>query len=148
MRVFVDPGALFSALVHNDPHHADAGPTLKALLIDGAQLWTTAYGLHDMVNLLQQRVGMHAAVEFDRTYRPFLSVLWVKEEEHRTAFSRLRRRWDRELTLAQASLLTAMEEAGVTGLFSYHAELAEEGVFLIRTPDEWRAYAVAQEAGR
>jgi predicted nucleic acid-binding protein len=117
MRVFVDPVALYSALVRNDANHAAAGATLKAMLVEGAQLWTTAYGLHDMVNRLQQRVGMHAVVEFDRTYRPFLSTLWVKEEEHRTAFSRLRRRWDRELTLAQASLLVAMEEAGVSGLF-------------------------------
>lgn len=143
MRVFVDPAALFAALVRNDPDHPAAGPTLAALLSNGAQLWTTAYALYDIESRLQQRVGMHAVLEFERTYRPFLSILWIKEEEHRTAFSRLRRRWDRDLTLAQTSVLVSMEEAGVTGLFSFDEDLLEEGVTLIRSPEDWWAYANA-----
>jgi hypothetical protein len=97
---------------------------------------------------LQEHVGLHAVLEFERTFRPLLTVVWLKEEDHRATYARLRRRWERSLTLAQASLLAAMDEAGVTGLFSYDEQLVEEGVRLVRNPDEWRAYALAVEAAR
>ena len=148
MRVFVDPQAFYAALVRTEPQHPAAGATLRALLTDGAQLCTTSYALHDLMRRLQEHVGLHAVLEFERTYRPFLSVVWIKEEDHRATYARLRRRWERSLSLAQASLLSSMEESGVTGLFSFDPQLAEEGARLIRTPDEWRAYALAVEAAR
>jgi len=148
MRVFVDPAAFYAALVRTDPRHAEAGPALRALLTDGAQLCTTSYALHELMRRLQEHVGLHAVLEFERTFRPLLTVVWLKEEDHRATYARLRRRWERSLTLAQASLLAAMDEAGVTGLFSYDEQLVEEGVRLVRNPDEWRAYALAVEAAR
>ena len=148
MRVFVDADAFFAAMVRTDPMHDAAGSTLRALLTDGAQLCTTSYALHDLMRRLQEHVGLHAVLEFERTYRPFLSVTWLKEEDHRASYARLRRRWERSLTLAQASVLTAMEEAGVPGVFSFDEQLVEEGARLLRSPDEWRAYAMAVDAGR
>lgn len=79
MKAFADTSGLFAALVRNDAKHASAREVLARLLEARCELHVTSYVLLEMESLLQNRVGLDAARQFDHVYRPVLRVHWIEE---------------------------------------------------------------------
>ena len=90
MTVFADTSGLFAALVRNDTNHEAARGSLSGLL-ENAQsiIVTTNFVLLETMALLQARVGLHAALAFERDLRPLLDVTWVDADLYSRAVRRL-----------------------------------------------------------
>ena len=99
MRVFADTSGLFAALVRNDWMHLRAKATMTQLLEKGAEIHLTSYVLIETMALLQARVGLKAARQFEHVFRPLLRIHWVDESLHDRAFRRLELRGSRGVSL-------------------------------------------------
>ena len=136
MKIFVDTSGLFASLVKNDIMHAKAGPTMEKLLEEGAEIHVTSYVLLETMALLQARVGLEAASQFEHVLRPLLLVHWVDESLHEKAFKRLELRGTRGVSLVDCTSFVTMEDAGIRSVFAYDEHFTEEGFHLVGTQTE------------
>ena len=128
MRVFADTSGLFAALVRNDAHHEPARDRLERLLdADDVKIVTTSYVLLEVSALLQNRVGLDAAIRFDRDLRPVLQVVWVDEALHRRAMRRLELRRRRQVSLVDCASFVCMEDGGIQRAFAFDRHFIDEG---------------------
>ena len=128
MTVFADTSGIFAALVRNDANHEPARETLAGLLDDPeATITTTDFVLLETMALLQARVGLDAALKFDRDLRPVLDVTWVDSALYSRAIRRLNLRQRRRVSLVDCISFVTMEEAGLRTAFSYDQHFADEG---------------------
>jgi predicted nucleic acid-binding protein len=131
MRVFADTSGLFAALVRNDHMHVRAKAVLAHLIGARSELHVTSYVLLETESLLQARVGLDAARQFDHVYRPLLRIHWVDEPMHDRAFRRLELRESRSVSLVDCSSFVVMEAEGLRMVFGYDPHFAEEGFRVI-----------------
>lgn len=131
MKIYADTSGLFASLVKNDIMHAKAGPTMEKLLEEGAEIHVTSYVLLETMTLLQARVGLEAARQFEHVLRPLLQVHWVDESLHEKAFKRLELRGTRGVSLVDCTSFVTMEDAGIRSVFAYDEHFTEEGFHLV-----------------
>lgn len=131
MKIYADTSGLFAALVKNDIMHSKAGPTMEKLLEEGAEIHVTSYVLLETMALLQARVGLDAARQFEQVLRPLLQVHWVEESLHEKAFKRLELRGTRGVSLVDCTSFVTMEDAGIRSVFGYDEHFTEEGFHLV-----------------
>lgn len=136
MRAFADTSGLFAALVRNDQVHVRAKAVLTRLLEERWELHVTSYVLLETESLLQARVGLHAARQFDHVYRPLLRVHWIDEGLHDRAFRRLELRESRRVSLVDCSSFVVMEGEGLRDVFGYDPHFTDEGFRVIGHPDD------------
>ena len=136
MKIYADTSGLFAALVKNDIMHAKAGPTMEHLLEDGAEIHVTSYILLETMALLQARVGLEAARQFERILRPLLQVHWVDESLHVKSFKRLELRGTRGVSLVDCTSFVTMEDAGIRYVFGYDEHFTDEGFHLVKTQSD------------
>jgi predicted nucleic acid-binding protein len=131
MRVFTDTSGLFAALVRNDQMHARARAVMTHLIDARCELHVTSYVLLETESLLQARVGLQAARQFDHVYRAMLKVHWVDESLHDRGFRRLELRESRHVSLVDCTSFVLMESEGLRHVFGYDSHFSEEGFRLI-----------------
>jgi predicted nucleic acid-binding protein len=112
--------------------HARAKRALTRLVEDGAELHVGSYALLETMALLQSRVSLEAALQFERSFGPLLRVTRIDEKLHARSVRRLELRRSRELSLADCSSFVIMEDLGLTEAFAYDPHFAREGFRLIQ----------------
>lgn len=127
MKIFLDTSGFLAAVVRSDVHHGAAREVLSRLLHRRLQLHTNSYVVLETMALLQARVGLEAALRFERDLRPFLDVLWIDERLHQAASERLAARNRRSLSLVDCSSFVVMERLGIRRVFAFDDDFATEG---------------------
>lgn len=133
MRVYVDTSGLFAATVSNDVNHGLAKPILAALIDAGAALHTSSYALLESLALLQARVGLDAAIQVQHALRPLMTVHWVDEELHGSAFRRLELRRRRQLSLVDCAGFVVMEQNAITTALAFDDDFRREGFTVLES---------------
>src|SRR5689334_12110911 len=114
MSVFGDTSALYPLLVKNEVTHRAARSAFTELLEDDRPIWTTSFVLVETMALLQHRIGLSAARDFDEEIVPVLSVHWVEEDLYRRGIERLWRQDRRHLSLVDCVGFEFMKLRGLT----------------------------------
>ncbi len=140
MKVFLDTSGLFAVLVRNDYMHVRARATFESLVERKALLVTTSYVLLETTSLLQARVGLDAARQFQHEFTALFHVHWVDEKLHEKAFRRLELRNRREISLVDCSSFVFMENEGITHALTYDKHFADEGFVNIETAQDVKKY--------
>ncbi len=135
-RIFADTSGLYAALVRNDSMHPQAGPVLESLLSNDCEITTTSYVVLETVAILQARVGLEAARQFQRVLMPALNVVWIDERLHAAAFHRLETKNRREVSLVDCSSFVVMEENELAAAFVYDPHFTNEGFRAVRSKSD------------
>ena len=105
---------------------------MEKLLEESAEIHVTSYVLLETMALLQARVGLEAARQFENVLRPLLQVHWVDELLHEKAFKRLELRGTRGVSLVDCTSFVTMEDAGIRSVFGYDEHFTDEGFHLVK----------------
>ena len=127
MSVFADTSALYALVVRTEVTHARVRTAFAAILDRGRPLWTTSFVLVETMALLQHRIGLEAARDFDDDLVPLLSVQWVDEELYRLAVERLWREDRRRLSLVDSVSFELMRLKGLTTAFAVDPHFRDAG---------------------
>ena len=127
MQVFADTSGLFAAMVRNDVNYSRASRGLSQILRSRDDIHTTSYVLLETLALLQARVGLEAARQFEQALRPLLTVTWVGETLHERAFRRLELRGRKSLSLVDCASFVVMEQTGIDVAFAFDSHFRDEG---------------------
>lgn len=136
MRLFADTSGLFAAVVRNDVMHVRARSTLERVIVDRHPLVSTSAVLLETMALLQARVGLGAALDFDRIVRPRLEVVWVDEALYVRAFHRLERVGIRTVSLVDCASFEVMDGHGLSEVFGYDEDFAAQGFRVVGLPED------------
>lgn len=131
MTVFGDTSALYPLLVRTEVAHEPARSAFARLLDSGRPIWTTSFVLVETMALLQHRIGIAAARDFDDEIVPNLSVFWVDEDLYRRATERLWREDRRRLSLVDCVGFEFMKLKGVTTAFAIDPHFETAGFELM-----------------
>ena len=82
MSVFADTSSIYAAMVRTEDRHRESLAILEGLLSDGRVVQTTNYVVLETIALLQHRIGMEPARDFEEQILPLMSVSWVDKELH------------------------------------------------------------------
>jgi uncharacterized protein len=127
MKVFVDTSGIYAALVESDSAHGAAKIALAKLARSGASLVTSSYVLVETHALLQARIGLDAAHMFHDTWVREIDVVWVDEDTHRRATSRLFKAERRKLSLVDCVSFVCMEDRGIVHAYALDVHFQEAG---------------------
>lgn len=127
MSVFGDTSALYPLLVKSDPDHRASRAAFTRLLEDDRAIWTTSFVLVETMALLQHRIGIAAARDFDEDILPVLTVQWVDDELYRRGVARLWRENRRRLSLVDCVAFEFMKLQGLTTAFAIDPHFKHAG---------------------
>ena len=127
MSVFGDTSALYPLLVKTDTAHEPVRAAFAQLLDRGQPIWVTSFVLVETMALLQHRIGLDAARDFDEEIVPSLSVYWVNDDLYRRGADRLWQEDRRQLSLVDCVSFEFMKRQGVTIAFATDPHFQEAG---------------------
>ena len=127
MSAFVDTSAFYALLVSTDETHTRVRAAFERLIDQRRPLWTTSFVVVETMALLQHRIGVSAATDFDEDVLPSMRVVWVDEPLFRRAADRLRRHDRRQLSLVDCASFECMLEQGLTTALAVDEHFAEAG---------------------
>ncbi len=127
MSVFGDTSALYPLLVKTEAAHRATRTAFSHLLERGRPIWITSFVLAETMALLQHRIGLAAARDFDEDILPVLSVRWVDEDLYRRGIERLWREDRRRLSLVDCVGFEFMKIEGLTAAFAIDPHFEEAG---------------------
>ena len=127
MSVFADTSAFYALLVRTDASHTAVRTAFARLLRDGRPLWTTSFVIVETMALLQHRIGLAAARDFDEQVLPVVHVRWVDEPLYRLGTDRLWREDRRHLSLVDSVSFEFMRTEGITAALAVDPHFREAG---------------------
>lgn len=133
MSVFGDTSALYALLVHTETAHESVRTTFAQLLDTAQPIWVTSFVLVETTALLQHRIGLDAARDFDEEIFPSLSVHWVDDALYRRGAERLWKEDRRQLSLVDCVSFEFMKLKGLRTAFAIDSHFQEAGFRL--TPE-------------
>jgi predicted nucleic acid-binding protein len=131
VSAFVDTSAFYALLVSTDDAHQAVRAAVEGLLDERRPLWTTSFVIVETMALLQHRVGMAAARDFDDDVLPTLRVEWIDERLYRRGADRLRREDRRGLSLVDCVSFECMIERGLTTALAVDPHFGEAGFTVV-----------------
>lgn len=131
MSVFGDTSAFYPLLVKTEADHERVREAFAGLLESGRPIWTSSFVLVETVALLQHRIGLAAARDFDEDILPVLHVHWVEQDLFRRGADRLWREDRRHLSLVDCVTFECMRLQGVRTAFALDPRFAEAGFELL-----------------
>lgn len=134
MSVFADTSALYALLVRSEPSHSAASAAFTTLVHAHKTIWTTSFVVVETMALLQHRIGLQAARDFDEALLPTIKVVWVDEELYRRGTERLWREDRRQLSLVDCVSFEFMQATDLTSAFAIDPHFAEAGFDLVPRP--------------
>lgn len=134
MSVFVDTSGFYAVLDADDGRHEAAREAWKRLLAGRDALHTTNYVLLETTVLLQSRIGMEGLRAFAADAWPVLTIHWVDEEMHRSAYHALLVASRRHLSLVDCVSFEAMRRLGLEKVFGFDPHFAEQGFQPLPSP--------------
>ena len=127
MSVFVDTSAFYALLVRTDAAHEPVRAAFARLLEAPRALWTTSFVIVETMALLQHRIGLAAARDFDEDVLPVIHTHWVDDGLYRRGADRLWREDRRELSLVDCISFEFMAQQGVRTALAVDSHFAREG---------------------
>jgi predicted nucleic acid-binding protein len=131
MSAFVDTSAAYALMVRTDEDHDRARMEFTRLLDAAVPLWTTSFVLVETMALLQHRVGLAAARDFDEALLPVLRPAWVDEALYRQGVERLWREDRRRISLVDAVSFEFMIGRGIRRAFAFDPHFGDAGFDLV-----------------
>ena len=129
--IFFDTSAAIALANPKDEYHDTSIRTFEALLDNGEELLTHNYAIVETIALLQRRIGLAAAVEFQRNARTSLRLHWVTEADHNRAAQRWIESDTRRLNLVDCVSFIVMEMYECDTAFTYDSDFEAEGFQLV-----------------
>ena len=133
MSAFVDTSAFYAFLVRTEDSHDAVRVAFSECLGAGRVLWTTSFVIVETMALLQHRIGVEAAQDFDEDVLPAVRVHWVDEHFYRLGVDRLRRQNRREVSLVDCVSFEFMVFQGLTTAIAVDPHFAEAGFSVVPT---------------
>lgn len=127
MSVFVDTSAFYAHMVKSEESHVAVRDTFARLLDQGRPMWTTSFVMVETMALLQHRIGLAAARDFDEEVLPAVQVRWVDEHLYRLGIDRLWREDRRQLSLVDVVSFEFMRIEGLETALAIDPDFAEAG---------------------
>ena len=127
MIVFADTSALFALLVRDDYMHVRAKANFEHFVQNDTLILTSSYVLLETLTLLQRRVSLEAAWDFNRKILPVLDVVWADAAWHSRAVQRLHTERARSLSLTDCLSFEIMEAREITMAFTFDRHFTERG---------------------
>jgi predicted nucleic acid-binding protein len=125
--VFVDTSAFYAHMVKSEESHVAVRDTFARLLDQGRPMWTTSFVMVETMALLQHRIGLAAARDFDEEVLPAVQVRWVDEHLYRLGIDRLWREDRRQLSLVDVVSFEFMRIEGLETALAIDPDFAEAG---------------------
>ena len=138
MSVFVDTSAFYAHLVRTDESHARVRAAFARVLADHRPLWTTSFVIVETMALLQHRIGLGAARDFDEEVLPAVRIRWVDEPLYRLGTERLWREDRRLVSLVDATSFEFMRTEGITTALAVDPHFKDAGFKVL--PADTRAH--------
>lgn len=127
MSVFVDTSGFYAFLVRTEDSHDAVRASFAEVLHAGRALWTTSFVIVETMALLQHRIGLQAAQDFDEDVLPAVRVQWVDERFYRLGMDRLRRQQRRQVSLVDCVSFEFMIFQGLTTAIAVDSHFVEAG---------------------
>lgn len=127
MSAFVDTSAFYALLVRTDDAHERVRAAFSALVDAGRPLWTTSFVVVETMALLQHRIGLDAAHDFDEAVLPAVRVHWVDEHLYRLGTDRLWRADRRQISLVDSVSFEFMVFQGLHTALAVDPDFADAG---------------------
>ena len=127
MSVCADTSALYPLLVKTEAAHESVRAPFARLLDTAQPIWITSFVLVETMALLQHRIGLNAARDFDEEIRPSLRVHWVDDDLYRRGAERLWKEDRRQLSLVDCVSFELMKLKGVAIAFAIDPHFQEAG---------------------
>lgn len=128
MIVFVDTSALYALMDADDRNHASASAAWAQWLDQPIQFLTSNYVLVESVALIQHRLGIQAARQFEEELVPVLNTHWVDADLHSIAVKMMLAIGKRDLSLVDCSNIELMRRLGHRTIFAFDRHYPDQGL--------------------
>jgi len=122
----VDTSALYALADRADPNHGEARHRLSAVLRGEEALLTHNYVLVESIALIQNRIGIDAALELARTADNF-EVEWVDTKLYHQAIRALARSPKRRISLVDQVSFLVMRSRDIEVALAFDQDFVREG---------------------
>ena len=124
--IFVDTSALYALADRADRNHDEARLRFTAVLKTGEALLTHNYVLVESIALIQNRIGIAAALDLART-ADNLEVEWVDAKLHQEAIRALARSPRRKISFVDQGSVLVMRGRNVETTLAFDRDFEREG---------------------
>jgi uncharacterized protein len=128
MMIFIDTSALFALMDADDRNHERARDAWAQWLDQPIQFLTSNYVLLESLALIQRRLGIQAARQFDEELMPVVRVHWIDAELHATALKMVLAIGQRDLSLVDCTNIELMRHLGHRAIFAFDRHYPEQGL--------------------
>jgi predicted nucleic acid-binding protein len=128
MMIFIDTSALYALMDADDRNHERARDAWAQWLDQPIQFLTSNYVLLESLALIQHRLGIQAARQFDEELMPVLRVHWIDAELHATALKMVLAIGQRDLSLVDCTNIELMRRLGHRMIFAFDRHYPEQGL--------------------
>ena len=126
MIIFVDTSALYALMDADDRNHERARAAWAQWLDQPVQFLTTNYVLLESLALIQHRLGVEAARQFQEDLTPILLVHWVDADLHSVALKMMLAIGRRNLSLVDCTNVELMRRLGHQTIFAFDQHYTEQ----------------------
>lgn len=129
-RVFIDTGAFVALRNQAEREHELARATLKQLVQEGVQLFTSNYVFAETYTALLVRVGRNEAIEWGKRFRigKTIELVRVDEDVEQEAWSILESHTDKEWSYVDATSFALIERERLNAAFAFDRHFAQRGL--------------------
>jgi predicted nucleic acid-binding protein len=129
-RVFIDTGAFVALRNRAEREHELAHSTLKQLVEDGAQLFTSNYVFAETYTALLVRLGRNEAIEWGRRFHAgeMIELVRVDEDVEQEAWSILESHTDKEWSYVDATSFALIKRERLDAAFAFDRHFAQRGL--------------------
>ncbi len=129
-RVFIDTGAFVALRNQAEREHELARATLKQLVQEGVQLFTSNYVFAETYTALLVRVGRNEAIEWGKRFRIGKTIELIRADENveQEAWSILESHTDKEWSYVDATSFALIERERLNGAFAFDRHFAQRGL--------------------
>lgn len=131
MSVFADTSAFYALLVRTDDSHDAVRAVWTGLLEAGRPVHTTSLVMVETMALLQYRIGLAAARDFDEDVLPVIRPHWVDEVLYRLGADRLWREDRRHVSLVDCVSFEFMKSRAIDTAFATDPHFSAAGFSVV-----------------
>jgi predicted nucleic acid-binding protein len=128
MMIFIDTSALYALMDADDRNHERARDAWAQWLDQPMQFLTSNYVLLETTALIQHRLGIQAARQFEEELVPVLVVHWVDADIHAIALKTMLAIGKRDLSLVDCTNIEIMRQLGHRTIFAFDRHYPEQGL--------------------
>jgi predicted nucleic acid-binding protein len=135
-RIFIDTGAFVALRNQAEREHELARATLKQLIAEAAQLFTSNYVFAETYTALLVRVGRNEAIEWGRRFRvgKTIELIRVDRQVEQEAWSILESHADKEWSYVDATSFALIERERLTAAFAFDRHFTQRGLTVLPAP--------------